>query len=62
MQTVAYLHLFLAQCNRKQLSTKSVQIVQEIASFDHVLRVAIDGERNHSMGSPMDRTPPQSED
>ena len=24
--------------------------------------IIMDGERNHSMGSPMDRTPPQSED
>ena len=26
------------------------------------LLTIMDGERNHSMGSPMDRTPPQSED
>ena len=48
-----YLHqiLYIHRINEEMLDDCCVQLL-----------IIMDGERNHSMGSPMDGTPPQSKD
>ena len=59
---------FTATCLLKNCSA-IVHYIMETSMYDKMLDdccmqllIIMDGERNHSMGSPMDGTPPQSED
>ena len=55
--TIAYKHSFgSSTCG------KSVCIHQVYDGMSVCMLIIMDGERNYSMGSPMDGTPPQSED